>query len=248
MITDLSTERITAMNISQSFYLQDGGKKQLAYVWNKITSLSPYVWLGSGQMAAVMFFLGEQVRGADVRGSNILGFYIRGRGTETARNYERRIETAACIHGCDRRLDAIYARVKRRRREDEMTDRLFLPTNRLPFQSEPVETSLSNSATNCVVCPTIISLSASAAVLAYSASAGQLYRAKITTFAASRDNRDEIYVRRREGCGGGGGEENVFAALRTVSPTCWSELFDHCSLILPKKMKSSNAVCHAGGR
>ena len=194
-----------------------------------------------------VFFSGEQVCGADVRGSNILGFYIRGRGTETARDYERCDETAACIHACDRRLNAIYARVKRRRREDEMTDRLFLPTNRLLFQSEPVETPLSNSATNCVVRPTIISLSASAAVLAYSASAGQLYRAKITTFAASRDNRDEIYVSRREG-GGGGGEENVFAALRTVSPTCWSELFDHCSLILPKKMKFSNAVCHAGGR
>jgi len=30
-------------NISQSFYLQDGGKNQLAPIWNKITSLAPYV-------------------------------------------------------------------------------------------------------------------------------------------------------------------------------------------------------------
>ena len=31
---------ITATNISKSFYLQDGGKNQLALIWNKITSLS----------------------------------------------------------------------------------------------------------------------------------------------------------------------------------------------------------------
>jgi len=34
---------ITVANISQSFYLQDGGKNQPAWMWNKITSLSPYV-------------------------------------------------------------------------------------------------------------------------------------------------------------------------------------------------------------
>jgi len=31
------------MTHSQSFYLQDGGKKQLAQIWNKITSLSLYL-------------------------------------------------------------------------------------------------------------------------------------------------------------------------------------------------------------
>jgi len=31
---------IAVTNISKSFYLQDGGKNQLAYAWNKITSLS----------------------------------------------------------------------------------------------------------------------------------------------------------------------------------------------------------------
>ena len=31
-------------NIYQSFYLQDDGENQLAYVWNGITSLSPYVF------------------------------------------------------------------------------------------------------------------------------------------------------------------------------------------------------------
>jgi len=31
-------------NVSQSFYLQDGGKNQLAYIGNKLTSLSPYVY------------------------------------------------------------------------------------------------------------------------------------------------------------------------------------------------------------
>jgi len=47
MITDLPTKRIQALsltNISQSFYLQDGGKNQLAQIWNKITSLSPHVY------------------------------------------------------------------------------------------------------------------------------------------------------------------------------------------------------------
>ena len=33
---------ITVTNISRSFYLQDGGKNQLAQIWNKTTSLSPY--------------------------------------------------------------------------------------------------------------------------------------------------------------------------------------------------------------
>jgi len=47
-ITDLPTKRtylsaITATNVSRSFYLQDGGKNQLALIWNKITSLSSYV-------------------------------------------------------------------------------------------------------------------------------------------------------------------------------------------------------------
>jgi len=31
---------ITVTNISQSFYLQDGGENQLAWIWNEIT---PYV-------------------------------------------------------------------------------------------------------------------------------------------------------------------------------------------------------------
>ena len=31
-------------NISKSFYLQDGGKNPLAYIWNKITLLSLYVY------------------------------------------------------------------------------------------------------------------------------------------------------------------------------------------------------------
>jgi len=35
---------ITVTNISHSFHLQDGGKNQLAYIRNKITSLSPYVY------------------------------------------------------------------------------------------------------------------------------------------------------------------------------------------------------------
>ena len=35
---------ITVTYISQSFYLQDGGKNQLAEIGNKITSLSPYVY------------------------------------------------------------------------------------------------------------------------------------------------------------------------------------------------------------
>ena len=30
------------INISKRFYLQNGGKNQLAWIWNKITSLSPY--------------------------------------------------------------------------------------------------------------------------------------------------------------------------------------------------------------
>jgi len=34
---------ITVTNISQSFYLQDGDKNQLAKTWNIITSLSPFV-------------------------------------------------------------------------------------------------------------------------------------------------------------------------------------------------------------
>jgi len=47
-ITDLPTKRaylsaITATNVSRSFYLQDGGKNQLALIWNKITPLSPRV-------------------------------------------------------------------------------------------------------------------------------------------------------------------------------------------------------------
>jgi len=33
---------ITVTNISQSFYLQDGAKNRLEYIWNKTTSLSPY--------------------------------------------------------------------------------------------------------------------------------------------------------------------------------------------------------------
>ena len=39
--TYLSASTVT--NIYKSFYLQDGGKNQLAYIWNKIESLSPYV-------------------------------------------------------------------------------------------------------------------------------------------------------------------------------------------------------------
>jgi len=35
---------ITVTNVSESFYLQDGGKNQLADTWNKITSLSLYVY------------------------------------------------------------------------------------------------------------------------------------------------------------------------------------------------------------
>jgi len=31
-------------NILKSFYLEDGGKNQLAQIWNKITSLSSYVY------------------------------------------------------------------------------------------------------------------------------------------------------------------------------------------------------------
>ena len=31
---------ITVANISESFYLQGGGKNQLAQIWNKITTLS----------------------------------------------------------------------------------------------------------------------------------------------------------------------------------------------------------------
>jgi len=34
---------VTVTNISQSFYLQDGDKNQLAWIRNKITPLSPYV-------------------------------------------------------------------------------------------------------------------------------------------------------------------------------------------------------------
>jgi len=34
---------ITVTNISQSIYLQDGTKNQLALIWNKIMSLSLYV-------------------------------------------------------------------------------------------------------------------------------------------------------------------------------------------------------------
>jgi len=37
---------ITVNNISKSSYLQDGGKNQLAQIWNKITPLSPYVYIG----------------------------------------------------------------------------------------------------------------------------------------------------------------------------------------------------------
>jgi len=49
MIIDLPTKRILALaitvtNISQSFYLQRGGKNQLAYIWNIITLLSPYAY------------------------------------------------------------------------------------------------------------------------------------------------------------------------------------------------------------
>jgi len=43
MITDLPTKRLSAIavtNTSQSFYLQDGGKNQLAQIWNKIMPLS----------------------------------------------------------------------------------------------------------------------------------------------------------------------------------------------------------------
>ena len=47
MITDLLTKRILALSQSDGhfseFYPQDGGKNQLAWTWNKITSLSPYV-------------------------------------------------------------------------------------------------------------------------------------------------------------------------------------------------------------
>ena len=46
MITDLTNKvylsAITENNISRSFYLQDGGKNQLA--WKKITSVSAYVY------------------------------------------------------------------------------------------------------------------------------------------------------------------------------------------------------------
>ena len=52
-VTNLPTKAylsaITLTHISQSFYLQDGGKNQLARIWNKTTSLSPqlrqlYAW------------------------------------------------------------------------------------------------------------------------------------------------------------------------------------------------------------
>ena len=36
---------VTVTDISRSFYLQDGGKKQLAEIWNKIASLSPYAYV-----------------------------------------------------------------------------------------------------------------------------------------------------------------------------------------------------------
>jgi len=46
MITELTKKEylsaIAVTNISQ-FYLQDGGKNQLAQIWNKATSVSPYV-------------------------------------------------------------------------------------------------------------------------------------------------------------------------------------------------------------
>jgi len=46
-ITSLPIKRIssaiTVTRISRSFYLQDGGENQLAYIRNEITSLSPYV-------------------------------------------------------------------------------------------------------------------------------------------------------------------------------------------------------------
>jgi len=39
------------------FYLQDGGKNQLAQIWNKITSLSPYVYkLKSGKSKIYAFW------------------------------------------------------------------------------------------------------------------------------------------------------------------------------------------------
>ena len=49
MISDLPNTNkaylsaVIMADISQSFYLQDGGKNQLAYIWNKITLLSLYV-------------------------------------------------------------------------------------------------------------------------------------------------------------------------------------------------------------
>jgi len=46
VIADLPTKRIWAHHNDKhfsEFYLQDGGRNQVAWIWNKITSLSPYV-------------------------------------------------------------------------------------------------------------------------------------------------------------------------------------------------------------
>ena len=52
---------ITVTNVSESFYLQDGGKNQLADTWNKITSLS-YVYTHHSRgkyRPAIYCFLGS---------------------------------------------------------------------------------------------------------------------------------------------------------------------------------------------
>ena len=44
MITDLPTKCYHSSIHFSEFYLQDSGKNHLAHIWNKITSLSPYVY------------------------------------------------------------------------------------------------------------------------------------------------------------------------------------------------------------
>ena len=47
MITDLPKRVFKRYHIDKhlsKFYLRDGGKDQLAYIWNKITSMSSYVY------------------------------------------------------------------------------------------------------------------------------------------------------------------------------------------------------------
>jgi len=39
----------------KEFYLQDGGENQLAYIWNEITSLSPYMDLPPSRSEAGLY-------------------------------------------------------------------------------------------------------------------------------------------------------------------------------------------------